>query len=91
MISVISALERPPYEVSECGWGEFEIVAKIHFIDPNERPVELRHWLRVRHRTFSFADIIFQLYPPGVEDYERYRAPEGTANCVATEVRLSHR
>lgn len=28
-----------PYEVSETGWGEFEIVIKIYFQDPNERPV----------------------------------------------------
>lgn len=30
---------KPPYEISETGWGEFEIVIKIHFHDPNERPV----------------------------------------------------
>lgn len=30
---------KPPYEISETGWGEFEIVIKIHFIDPNEKPV----------------------------------------------------
>lgn len=64
-------LEKPPYQVSEVGWGEFEIVAKVYFVDPNERPVELRHWLR--------------LYPPGVEDFERYRPPEGSQQCVATE------
>lgn len=27
-----------------------------------------------------------QLYPPGVENYETYKPPEGAANCVATEV-----
>lgn len=32
---------KPPYEISETGWGEFEIVIKIHFIDPNERPVSI--------------------------------------------------
>lgn len=30
---------KPPYEITETGWGEFEIVIKIHFHDPNERPV----------------------------------------------------
>nr|CAD7257978.1 unnamed protein product [Timema shepardi] len=29
---------KPPYEVTETGWGEFEIVIKIYFHDPNERP-----------------------------------------------------
>ena len=30
---------KPPYEVSETGWGEFEIIIKIYFVDPTERPV----------------------------------------------------
>lgn len=30
---------KPPYEVTETGWGEFDIVIKIYFHDPNERPV----------------------------------------------------
>ncbi|XP_015519216.1 YEATS domain-containing protein 4 isoform X2 [Neodiprion pinetum] len=29
---------KPPYELTETGWGEFEIVIKIYFHDPNERP-----------------------------------------------------
>ena len=32
-------VDKPPYEVTETGWGEFEIVIKIYFHDPNERPV----------------------------------------------------
>lgn len=32
---------KPPYEVTETGWGEFEIVIKIYFHDPNERPVSI--------------------------------------------------
>ncbi|XP_059483906.1 YEATS domain-containing protein 4 [Neocloeon triangulifer] len=38
---------RPPYEVTETGWGEFEITIKIHFHDPNERPVTLYHILKL--------------------------------------------
>ena len=34
-------ITKPPYEVTETGWGEFEIVIKIYFQDPNERPVSL--------------------------------------------------
>lgn len=30
---------KPPYELTETGWGEFEIVIKLYFHDPNERPV----------------------------------------------------
>ncbi|XP_003748236.1 YEATS domain-containing protein 4 [Galendromus occidentalis] len=37
----------PPYEVAETGWGEFEIVIKVYFHDPNERPVTLYHVLKL--------------------------------------------
>ena len=32
-------VSKPPYEVTETGWGEFEVVVKIYFEDPNERAV----------------------------------------------------
>ena len=32
-------LTKPPYEVSETGWGEFEVVIKIFFVDTAEKPV----------------------------------------------------
>jgi YEATS domain-containing protein 4 len=32
-------VSKPPYEITETGWGEFEIVIKIYFHDPNERSV----------------------------------------------------
>lgn len=35
----IAVVTKPPYEITETGWGEFEIIIKIFFIDPNERPV----------------------------------------------------
>jgi YEATS domain-containing protein 4 len=38
---------KPPYEVTETGWGEFEIVIKIYFHDPTERPVTLYHILKL--------------------------------------------
>lgn len=34
-------MTKPPYELTETGWGEFEIVIKIYFHDPNERPVSI--------------------------------------------------
>ena len=30
---------KPPYEVRETGWGEFEIQIKIYFQDSAEKPV----------------------------------------------------
>ena len=35
----ISVVLKPPFEVTETGWGEFEVIIKIYFVDPNERPV----------------------------------------------------
>lgn len=40
----ISVVTKPPYEITETGWGEFEIIIKIFFIDPNERPVNGIIW-----------------------------------------------
>ena len=41
-------LEQPPYEVTEIGWGEFELIIRINFQDTQERPVELRQQLKLR-------------------------------------------
>uniref|UniRef100_A0A2M4BYQ4 YEATS domain-containing protein 4 n=1 Tax=Anopheles marajoara TaxID=58244 RepID=A0A2M4BYQ4_9DIPT len=40
-------ISKPPYEVTETGWGEFEIVIKIYFHDPTERPVTMYHILKL--------------------------------------------
>ncbi|XP_011500038.1 PREDICTED: YEATS domain-containing protein 4 [Ceratosolen solmsi marchali] len=40
-------ITKPPYELTETGWGEFEIVIKIYFHDPNERPVTIYHILKL--------------------------------------------
>jgi len=67
-------VSKPPYEVTETGWGEFEIVIKIYFIDPNERPVTIYHILKLFetdpiHKTINikkslisefYDEIIFQ-------------------------------
>lgn len=38
---------QPPYEVTETGWGEFEVIIKIYFNDPTERPVTIYHMLKL--------------------------------------------
>jgi len=40
-------LTKPPYEVTETGWGEFEIVIKIFFNDSVERPATIFHVLKL--------------------------------------------
>ena len=41
-------VEHPPFQLEEQGWGEFEIIAKIFFHDTNEKPVDVKHWLKLR-------------------------------------------
>ncbi|XP_033642174.1 YEATS domain-containing protein 4-like [Asterias rubens] len=45
--NAIRVVSKPPYEIQETGWGEFEIIIKIFFVDPNERPVTLYHFLKL--------------------------------------------
>uniref|UniRef100_A0A8C4R8G5 YEATS domain-containing protein 4 n=1 Tax=Eptatretus burgeri TaxID=7764 RepID=A0A8C4R8G5_EPTBU len=45
----LRVVTKPPYEITETGWGEFEIIIKIFFIDPNERPVTVYHLLKLFH------------------------------------------
>jgi hypothetical protein len=41
-------VEFPPYELTECGWGEFDITVRLHFHeDTAEPPIELFHRLRL--------------------------------------------
>jgi len=38
---------QPPFEVTETGWGEFEIVLSLFFVDEAEKVVELYHPLKL--------------------------------------------
>lgn len=40
-------LSKPPYEIQETGWGEFEIIIKIFFQDPAEKPITIYHLLKL--------------------------------------------
>ena len=40
-------IETAPFEVTEQGWGEFEISLQIFFHDSREKPVELSHMLKL--------------------------------------------
>uniref|UniRef100_A0A8C9BIN6 YEATS domain-containing protein 4 n=1 Tax=Phocoena sinus TaxID=42100 RepID=A0A8C9BIN6_PHOSS len=43
----LRVVTKPPSEITETGWGEFEIIIKIFFIDPNGRPVTLYRLLKL--------------------------------------------
>ena len=43
----IRVVTKPPYEVHETGWGEFEIAIKIFFQDTAEKPITIYHLLKL--------------------------------------------
>ncbi|VDM16498.1 unnamed protein product [Hydatigera taeniaeformis] len=45
----IRIFHRPPYEVTETGWGEFDIVIKVTFVDQNVKPLVITHLLKLFH------------------------------------------
>lgn len=41
-------IEAPPFEVTETGWGEFEVQIKIYFVpEANEKPQTIWHHLKL--------------------------------------------
>jgi YEATS domain-containing protein 4 len=40
-------VEHPPFEISEGGWGEFEIQINIYFKDPTIKPINVYHPLKL--------------------------------------------
>ncbi|KAJ1550674.1 NuA4 histone H4 acetyltransferase complex and the SWR1 complex subunit [Nowakowskiella sp. JEL0078] len=43
----LRVVESHPFEVIETGWGEFDILIKIFFVDPAEKQVQLYHRLQL--------------------------------------------
>ncbi|XP_048664253.1 YEATS domain-containing protein 4 [Marmota marmota marmota] len=86
----LRVVTKPPYEITETGWGEFEIIIKIFFIDPNERPVSnfvsLVAELEVKTREKLEAakkKTSFEI----AELKERLKASRETINCLKNEIR----
>ncbi|EER16248.1 4-hydroxy-3-methylbut-2-enyl diphosphate reductase, putative [Perkinsus marinus ATCC 50983] len=42
-------VESTPFMVTEEGWGEFDIIVTIHFVDSSENPVRTTHKLKLHH------------------------------------------
>ncbi|GMR48605.1 hypothetical protein PMAYCL1PPCAC_18800 [Pristionchus mayeri] len=40
-------IEKPPFEVTETGWGEFEVQMRIYFVDSSEKPITAFHYIRL--------------------------------------------
>jgi YEATS domain-containing protein 4 len=46
----VRTIESPPFEVTETGWGEFEIQIKLYFVpESTEKPQTLWHSLKLHH------------------------------------------
>ncbi|KER23179.1 YEATS family protein [Opisthorchis viverrini] len=45
----IRVVNKPPFELTETGWGEFDIVMKVIFTDPNEKPLVITHLIKLFH------------------------------------------
>nr|XP_039248474.1 YEATS domain-containing protein 4-like [Styela clava] len=43
----LRVVTKPPYEITETGWGEFEVVIKIFFHDQVERAITLYHPIKL--------------------------------------------
>ena len=42
------AIDGPPFEVHETGWGEFDVMIKLYFVqESNEKPQTLWHTLKI--------------------------------------------
>jgi YEATS domain-containing protein 4 len=41
------AIEQSPFEVTETGWGEFQLNIRIVFQDPNQKPLNFTHHLKL--------------------------------------------
>lgn len=46
-LNPLRIVESYPFQVSETGWGEFEIIIKVFFADANERVLTLHHFLKL--------------------------------------------
>ena len=66
----VRVLLKPPYEVTETGWGEFEVQIKIYFHDPNERPVTIYHVLKLFQ---TDPNVIIGKKPVISEQYDEVR------------------
>uniref|UniRef100_A0A915D1H8 Protein AF-9 homolog n=1 Tax=Ditylenchus dipsaci TaxID=166011 RepID=A0A915D1H8_9BILA len=52
----VRVLDTPPFEITETGWGEFEVQIKLFFIDVNEKPVTAFYYLRLFQPVVELPD-----------------------------------
>ena len=73
----VREISKPPFEVTEKGWGEFEASMRIHFKDASERPVEFSHVVKLYDGTtpqLASQPVVSEVYDEVVftEPYEAF-------------------
>ena len=63
-------IEQHPFEIHNAGYGEFPISITIHFQDPNERPLEYTHQLKIEQDQVGGNDNKYKRLAPVI--YEKY-------------------
>ena len=63
---------KPPYEVCETGWGEFDVLVKIYFKDANEKPVSFYHRINLYPSDFN---ILVNNRTVAIESYDEIIFP----------------
>lgn len=68
LIQSYAAIEKPPFEVTETGWGEFDIIVKIFFVaESAEKPMTFTHHLKLHPWPVDFTQKPTILPAPVVE------------------------
>lgn len=62
-------VDKPPFQVTETGWGEFQIQIKVYFHDAPEKPVALFHNLRLYEAGEDLETQIKNDCPPVVVEH----------------------
>ncbi|CAI9110914.1 OLC1v1011018C3 [Oldenlandia corymbosa var. corymbosa] len=78
----VRVVESPPFELSECGWGEFEIAISLFFHDDVcDKQIDLYHHLKLYAEDESGPQSIKK--PVVVESYNEIVFPEPPADFLA--------
>lgn len=78
-------IEKPPFEVSETGWGEFEIQIKIFFVaEAAEKVISVSHLLKLHPWTIDSTSGVVVAVPPGTPLAAASGSTASTATSGAT-------
>ncbi|KAL8432888.1 hypothetical protein ACSSS7_004291 [Eimeria intestinalis] len=80
----VVSLTAPPYEVSEAGWGEFCLIARIFLVDESLPPVEMSHFLRLNLPGASQSPCVASEYANSSSSGSSVRLPFLCCRCVLT-------